>query len=98
MQFIHNDQLRLIQTAGAGAVQDIVSTETSNARVSITGGSLNAFMKKSNIEITATWRHGIYLDWEIRVPRSLCLSSVGHLGSCDGNPANDIAGPNQCKI
>ena len=97
MQFMHNDQLRLIQTAGAGAVQDIVSMETSNARVSISGTSLNAFMKKSNIELTATW-HEIYLNWEIRVPRSLCLSSVGHLGSCDGNPANDKAGPNQCKI
>ena len=78
-------------------MQDIISMETNNAKVSRSGSSLNAFMKKSNIELTATW-YGKYMNWDIRVPRSLCQSSVGHLGSCDGNPANDIAGPNQCKI
>ena len=97
IQFVHNDQLRLIQTAGDGAVREIVSLETSNAIVSISSNSLDAFVKKSNIALTATWR-GNYMNWEIHVPRSLCLSSVGHLGNCDGNLENDKAGPNQCKI
>ena len=96
MQFVHNDQPRLIQTVGTGAVREITSIETNNARVSRSGSSLNAFMKNSNIQVTANWNRN-YMNFNMRVPRSLCLRSVGHLGNCDGNGGNDIAGPNQCK-
>lgn len=96
MQFINNDIVRLIQTVGPDAVRDLSSVETINVRASRSGNTLNAFMKNTNIRLTATWR-GIYMDFNIFVPRSLCLRSVGHLGSCDGNGGNDIAGPNQCK-
>ena len=96
MQFVNNDIVRLIQTVGPGAVRDLSSVETTNVRVSRSGNSLNAFMKNTNIRLTAIWL-GDYMNFNIFVPRSLCLRSVGHLGNCDGNSGNDIAGPNQCK-
>ena len=96
MQFVNNDIVRLIQTVGTGAVRDLSSLETTNVRVSRSGNSLDAFMKNTNIRLTAIWL-GDYMNFNIFVPRSLCLRSVGHLGNCDGNSGNDIAGPNQCK-
>ena len=69
-----------------------------NNRVNIirSGNRLTAFIKGLNIRITVYW-HGRYMNYDLKVPRFLCEISYGHLGNCDGNPNNDVSGPNDCE-
>ena len=57
------------------------------------GNTLTANIKKLNIKIDATW-HSRYMNFNLLVPCRLCEVSFGHLGNCDGNPNNDVSGPN----
>ena len=61
------------------------------------GASVFAVIKNLNIRINATW-YGRYLNFQVFVPRFLCELSFGHLGNCDGNPFNDVSGPNDCEL
>ena len=61
------------------------------------GAFLFAVIKNLNIRIIATF-YGRYLNFQVIVPRFLCELSFGHLGNCDGNPNNDVSGPNDREL
>ena len=74
-------------------LQQVNNVNNSRVQITLNGDSLTANIAVVNIRITATWlrRH---MRFHIFVPRFLCEVSFGHLGNCDGNPDNDVSGPN----
>ena len=94
MQFVQNDVAVLLETIPT--VRQLTSVDNEHVQITISGNSMTANIKGLNIRITATW-HGRFINYQICVPQSLCRVSVGHLGNCDGNPNNDVSGPNNRK-
>ena len=95
---MHNNQQILLQTQPS--VLTLVG-DVDNQRVRITrsGSKMTAYIKSFNIRIEATW-YGSYMNYYIYVPGFICERAYGHLGSCDGDPNNDvaIAGANDCEF
>ncbi len=96
---MHNDQPILLRTIPS-SFEAIHNVDNQHVNIVRSGNSITANIKNLNIRITATFHSfGIYLyiNYQICVPRFLCQFSFGHLGNCDGNPNNDVSGPNDCK-
>ena len=81
----------LLQTIPS--VQQVNTVNNDRVQITLNRNSMTANIKVLNIRITATW-HGRYINYNLFVPRFLCEVSFGHLGNCDGNPNNDVSGPN----
>lgn len=90
---MHNDRAVLLQTVPMVEQIDNGYVDNDRLQISHSGISMTANIKILNIRITATW-HGLYINYQIFVPRFLCKISFGHLGNCDDNPGNDYSGPN----
>ena len=100
LQFVHNDEAVLLQTFPT--VEEIGGiVDNDYLTISRFANAMTADIKVLNIRIVATWnRYNIYryINYQVFVPRFLCQVSFGHLGSCDDNPANDYASPNDCEF
>ena len=94
IQFVQNDVAVLLETIPT--VRQLTSVDNDHVQITLNGCIMTANIKDLCIRIVAT-RCGIFLNYEIFVPRFLCEESSGHLGNCDGNPNNDISGPNDRK-
>lgn len=96
---MHDDKAVLLRTLPLPVEQIRNNKVIDDAHVRVThrGNKLTAYIKAPlNIRITATWR-GRHMSYQLFVPCFLCQISFGILGICDGNPNNDVAGPNDCE-
>lgn len=89
MQFVQNDQPVLLRTV-PGPVTQLTSVDDDRVMITLDGNMCTVFFKILRIEIVMTW-HGNHMEYSICIPPPFCSVSIGHLGNCDGNGANDVA-------
>lgn len=92
MQFVKDDRPVLIRTVGPGAGEEITSVDDDDIRITLSGNMCEAFFKKLFVRIEIVFYPGVYMNYDIYVPRSFCRNAVGHLGNCDDDASNDASG------
>ena len=81
------------QQGAGGFGTSIPGVVTQDITITLSGITCEAIFHRLGIRLKMNW-YGSYMNYDVYVPEEYCQNTEGHLGTCDGNPGNDIPADN----